>query len=125
MAFAADTARKLGRSKLAELIDAEVGHYQEQAEPLAIAYQEVNDALLANPDLTFAQIKRWLASQYGLKFREVGKVVLRGLGTVYQKACKEGLEARKIQQQRNGGRGRAEPGVGGDSPVPERTHATK
>lgn len=96
MALAADTARKLGRPRLAELLDTEIATYRDGAEPLAVAYGEVENALLGNPDLTLLQIKRWLARTYGLKFSEVAKVY-RGLGTVYKKAQKDGLEMRQAR----------------------------
>jgi hypothetical protein len=98
MALAADTARKLGRLRLAELLETEIANYRDQAEPLAVAYGEVENALLGNPDLTLAQIKRWLAQVYGLKFSEIAKVY-RGLGTVYKKAQKEALELRQARPQ--------------------------
>ena len=99
IAVAADTARKLGRLRLAELLDTEIVNYRERGEPLAIAYQEVADALLCNPDLTFADIKSWLAQLYGLRLGEVGKV-FRRLGDVYRRRRKEALGLRAARKNR-------------------------
>lgn len=99
IALAAATARKLGRTRLAELLDEEIVNYQERAEPVEVAYESVQDALVVNPDLTLAQIKRWLAQTYGLLFNEVEKV-FRRLDKVYTKARKEALELREARPQR-------------------------
>ena len=97
--LAAATARKLGRTRLAELLDEEIDNYRNRGEGLPHIYAEVRDALLYNPaTFTFAQIKRWLAETYGLRFGEVGKV-FRGLGTVYEKGRKEGLEFRHDREE--------------------------
>lgn len=98
LALVAATARKLGRTKLAELLDAEIDNYRNRSEGLADIYSEVQDALFYNPDLTLAQIKRWLGQQYGLRFGEIGKV-FRGLRTVYEKGRKEGLEFRHDREE--------------------------
>jgi hypothetical protein len=94
LARAATTARNLGRTRLAELLDEEIVNYQEKGETLSVAYQEVHDDILANPDLTLAQIKRHLARKYGLLPREVGKSFPR-LVKVYDKARQEGREYQK------------------------------
>lgn len=56
IALAAATARKLGRSKLVELLDTEIINYRDRGEPLAVAYGDVEDALLHNPDLTLDKL---------------------------------------------------------------------
>jgi hypothetical protein len=104
--LAADVARRVGRPRLAELLEAEVVHYREKAEPLAVAYQEVRDALLHNPDLTLVQVKRWLGRMYGVRYGDIDRV-FRGLRTVYKRARKEAVEARKIKQGWDGARGQA------------------
>jgi hypothetical protein len=97
LALAAATARKLGRTRLAELLDEEIDNYQNRGEGLPEIYAEVRAALLYNPDLTLTQIKRWVGHTYGLRFGEVSKV-FRGLRTVYEKGRKEGLEFRHDQE---------------------------
>jgi hypothetical protein len=96
IARAAARARNLGRTRLAELLDEEIVHYQEKRQPISVAYQEVQDAVFDNPDLTLAQIKRRLARTYGLLVREVGKSFPR-LVKVYDKARQEGREFQKHQ----------------------------
>jgi hypothetical protein len=98
LALATATARKLGRTRLAELLDAEINNYRNHGEGLPEIYAEVWDALLYNPELTIAQIKRWLAQTYGLRFSEVGKM-FRGLRTVYEKGRKEGLAFRHDREE--------------------------
>jgi hypothetical protein len=98
IALAAATARKLGRTRLAELLDEEIVNYQERGEPLTVAYDSVQNALLTNPDLTLDQINRWLARDYGLLFKEVEKVFPR-LDKVYKTGRKEGLEFREERQR--------------------------
>jgi hypothetical protein len=98
LALAAATARKLGRVRLAELLDTEIDNYQNRGEGLPEIYAEVRDALLYNPDLTLTQIKRWLAQVHGLHVGEVCKV-FRGLRTVYEKGRKEGMEFRQDREK--------------------------
>lgn len=108
MSHAAAKARKLGRHRLAQLLDEEVRNYQESALTMDHAYQQVEDALTDNPDLTLAQIKQWLAKEYGLLIREVDKS-FRRLRKVYDHARKDALEARQAKRQfvgEGGGRNR-------------------
>lgn len=98
IALAAVAARKLGRTRLAELLDQEIVNYQDRGEPVEVGYDEVCDALMLNPDLTLVQIKRWLAREYGLLLKEVGKVFPR-LDRVYKTARKDALEMRKAHHQ--------------------------
>lgn len=98
LALAAAKARKLGRTRLAELLDEEIDNYRNRGEGLPEIYAEVRNALLYNPDLTLTQIKRWLAQTYGLHVGEVSKV-FRGLRTVYEKGRKEGLEFRLDREE--------------------------
>ena len=114
IALAANVARRVGRLGLAELLDAEVVHYQEDAEPLAVAYQEVRDAVLHNPDLTLAQVKRWLGQMYGMRSGDIERA-FRGVRTVYTKARKEALEVRSSKQRQSGGKGAGGTGVGGQT----------
>src|SRR5262249_51933608 len=85
------------RHRLAELLEAEIVNYREKAEPLAVAYDEVREALVLNPDLTLAQVKRWLAQMYGVPFRKV-EGTYRALRTVYGKARKKALELREARR---------------------------
>lgn len=96
IACAAATARKVGRIRLAELLDEEVANYRDRSQPVSVAYGEVEDALRDNPDLTLAQIWRWLAGLYGLRLGDVGKVFPR-LKRVYEQARTEALESRKMR----------------------------
>ena len=98
LALAADTARKLGRTRLAGLLETEIDNYQNRGEGLPEIYAEVRDALLYRPDLTLTQIKRWLGQTYGLHLNEVSNV-FRGLRTVYEKGRKEGLEFRQEREE--------------------------
>lgn len=98
IAQAASVARRVRRLRLAELLDEEIVHYQEQAEPLTVAYAEVRDAMLHNPDLTFAQVKRWVGQMYGVRYGEIERV-FRGLWTVYEKARKEAKEVRSSKER--------------------------
>jgi hypothetical protein len=109
IALAANVARRVGRLRLVELLDAEIARYRERAEPLALAYQEVRDAVLHNPDLTLAQMKRWLGQMYGVRYGDIEKV-FRGVRTVYTTARKEALEVRACKERRNGGMGSASTG---------------
>ena len=63
------------------------------------AYQQVEDALAENPDLTFAQIKRWLAQHYGLLVSEIDQS-FRRLREVYDQARSEALEDRRAKAER-------------------------
>jgi hypothetical protein len=113
LALAADVARKIGRHRLAELLEAEIVNYREKAEPLAVAYDEVRDALLLNPDLTLAQIKRWLTQMYGVPFGKVERTY-RALRTVYGKAREEALELREARRAWDNGRAEVDvPPTGG------------
>ena len=103
IACAAATARKVGRARLAELLDEEIANYRDRGEPVSVAYGEVENALHDNPDLTLAQIRRWLAGLYGLRLDEVGKV-FRRLRRVYKEARTEALENRKVRQRFEMGR---------------------
>jgi hypothetical protein len=94
MSRAAAKARKVGRNTLANLLDEQVKGYQDSSFTMAHIYQEVEDALLANPSLTFAQIKRWLAMDYGLLVGEVEKS-FRRIRRVYADARSNGLGARQ------------------------------
>lgn len=98
IAVAAAQARKLGRTRLAELLDEEILSYRERGEPVAVAYDSVQNALLTNPDLTLGQIKRWLAREYGLLLKEVSQIFPR-LDRVYKKARKDALEMRQAHHQ--------------------------
>lgn len=70
MEQAASRADTLGRHRLAKLLREEVVAYQEAVGKPEHAYNEIRDALTDNPNLSFAQIKRWLADQYGLLVSE-------------------------------------------------------
>jgi hypothetical protein len=78
------------------LLDEEVRNYQESGMTMAHGYQQVEDALAENPDLTLAQIKRWLAEQYGLLVSEVDQS-FRRLRNVYDQARREALNARQAK----------------------------
>jgi hypothetical protein len=75
-----------------------VGHGIFISSPSSASALEVEAALMLHPDLTLAQIKRWLVQMYGLRLSEVGKV-FRGLGRVYEHARKEALEIRQARQE--------------------------
>jgi hypothetical protein len=98
MSRAAVKARKLARHRLAQLLDEEVKNYQESAFTMAHAYQQVEDALADNPDLTLAQIKRWLAQEFGLLVIEVDQR-FRRLQQVYDHARIEALQARQARSK--------------------------
>jgi hypothetical protein len=65
---------------------------------MAHVYQQVEDALSDNPDLTFTQIKRWLAQDFGLLVREVDEH-FRRLRKVYEAARSEALQARQARSK--------------------------
>lgn len=98
IACATVKARRVGRARLADLLGEAVANYRERGEPVTVAYGEVEDALLDNPDLTLAQVRRWLARLYGLRFGKVEQV-FRRLRRVYEEARREELEARRLRRQ--------------------------
>lgn len=63
---------------------------------LEVAYNQIRDALNDYPDLTFPQIRRWLADQYGLLVSEVC-TNFRRAKKVFQEAKRDAKEARALQ----------------------------
>ena len=98
MQMAAHRAGELGRDRLAELLREEIVNYQQRGLGLAEAYDSIRDALNVETELTFTQIKRWLADQYGLLVSEVC-TTFRRAERVYREARKEAQEARAIKEE--------------------------
>jgi hypothetical protein len=98
MEKAARRADELGRQRLAQLIRQEIVGYQQAGTELENAYNEIRDALTMNPDLTFSQIARWLADQYGLLVSEVA-TSFRRAKKVFQEAKREALEEREMKRK--------------------------
>jgi hypothetical protein len=97
MEKAAKTADDLGRQRLAQLLRKEVAGYQEEAGGASEhAYNEIRDAVTDHPDLTFPQIKRWLADQYGLLVSEVG-ISFRRARKVFDEAKRDAQEYRAMK----------------------------
>ena len=71
MERAARRAEEIGRLRLAELVRKEVADYRGAARPLEAAYSDVQNMIIDNPDLTFAQVERLIADEYGLLIPEV------------------------------------------------------
>lgn len=97
MVKAAKRADELGRDRLAKLLREEVKGYQEASTSLEVAYNQIRDALDDYPDLTFTQIKRWLADQYGLLVCEVC-TSFRRARRVFDEAKRDALEAREMKK---------------------------
>lgn len=95
MEKAARRAEQLGRQRLSQLLREEIIGYQQPGSELEHAYNEIRDALHENPDLTFSQIKRYLADQYGLLVSEVG-TKFRRAKKVFQEAKLEGIQHRQM-----------------------------
>jgi hypothetical protein len=101
MEKAAKRADALGRSRLAEMLREEVVAYLEADGKPEQVYNEIRDALADNSSLTFLQIKRWLAGQYGLLVSEVCKMFRRA-EKVFQEAKRDALEQRALREARLG-----------------------
>jgi uncharacterized membrane-anchored protein YjiN (DUF445 family) len=97
MEKAARKADELGRGRLASLLREEIIGYQQSGSELEHAYNQIRDALNENPDLTFRQIARWLADQYGLLVSEVA-TSFRRAKKVFQEAKREALEEREMKR---------------------------
>jgi transposase len=97
MEKAATRAVELGRDTLAKLLREEIVGYQRPAVKVKEAYQDINDWLTDNPDLTQLQVKRALAAQYGLFVSEVGKW-LRRFKKVFRDSKREAQESRARQE---------------------------
>ena len=91
MERAARRAEEIGRPRLARSIEKEVTDYRDAARPLEAAYDDVRDMLIDDPGLTFAQVKRLVADEYGLLVSEVHRR-LRRLKKVF-------LEAKRAVQK--------------------------
>ncbi len=96
MERAAKKADELGRDVLAKMLRQEIAEYQEATTSLEVAYNQIRDALSDYPDLTFPQIKRWLADQYGLLVSEVC-TSFRRAKAVFQEAKRDALDARALK----------------------------
>lgn len=89
---AAATADNLGRSRLARLLREEIVAYQEAGSVVTDAYASIRAAMAATPSLTLGQLKRWLASEYGLLVSEVC--------TTFKRAEKVFQDAQQYARQR-------------------------
>lgn len=96
MERAATRANELGRDVLAKMLRQEIAEYQEATTSLEVAYNQIRDALNDYPDLTFPQVKRWLADQYGLLASEVC-TSFRRTKAVFHEAQRDAQEARAMK----------------------------
>jgi len=97
MEKAAKRADELGRHQLAKLLRQEIVNYQEATEGLEHAYQNIEDWLALEPDLTLAQVKRSLADLHGLLVSEVC-TKLKRTEKVFRAAKREALEERALRE---------------------------
>jgi hypothetical protein len=97
MEQAAKRAEALGRHRLAQLLREEIVGYQQAPTSLEAAYNDIRDAISANPNLTFPQIKRWLAQEYGLLLSEVCNKFRRA-AKVFQEVKREAQEHRALRE---------------------------
>jgi len=97
MEKAAMRADALGRNRLAHFLREDISAYQQSPMSLEGVYNQVRDALTDCPEATFAQIKRWLANEYGLLVSEVCKKFRRA-EKVFQEAQRDALEERALKQ---------------------------
>ncbi len=99
MEIAAKRADELGRHRLAELLREEIVDYRERSDDCRqMAYQEIQDAVNGNPEITLAQMKRWIADQYGLLVSEVS-TQLKRLKAVFEEAKRDAQEARAMKEK--------------------------
>lgn len=98
MEKAARKADELGRQRLTQLIREEIAGYQRSSIGLKHGYNQIRDALNEHPDLTFSQIKRWLADEYGLLVAEVTTSFKRAR-KVFQEAKREAQEHRAMKER--------------------------
>lgn len=97
MEAAAKRADRIERPKLAKLLRGEIVAYQKAPRSIDIVYGDIEDAMHENPNLTFTQIKRWIARDHGLLPVEVCKYFKRA-EAVYNKAKRQGKEFRAIDE---------------------------
>lgn len=98
MEKAARKADEVGRQGLAQLMREEIAGYQQSSIGLEHGYNQIRDALNEHPDLTFSQIKRWLADEYGLLVSEVTPSFKRAR-KVFQEAKREAQEHRAMKER--------------------------
>lgn len=98
MEKAARRAEELGRQRLAQLLREEIAGYQQSSIGLEHGYDQIRDALNEHPDLTFSQIKRWLADEFGLLVSEVATSFKRAT-KVFQEAKREAQEHRAMKER--------------------------
>lgn len=101
MEKAAATADEIGRSRLACLIRKEIVAYQEAGSVVTEAYASIREAVSTTPNLTFGQLKRWLASEYGLLLLEVCTTFKRA-EMVFQDAQREARQRQRRLRQDQG-----------------------
>lgn len=88
MEAAAKQADKLKRTTLAILLRSEVIVYRNTPRSIDIVYGEIEDAMLESPNLTLAQIKKWIGQNHGILSKDVCKIFKR-TKAVYLKAKKK------------------------------------
>lgn len=101
MEKAAATADDLGRTRLALLLRKEIAAYQGAGSVVTDAYASIRAAVAATPNLTFGQLKRWLASEYGLLVSEVCTTFKRTV-KVFQDAQREARQRQRRLLQGQG-----------------------
>jgi hypothetical protein len=98
MERSARDAEVLGRTRLAELLRAEVAAYRNAGSATEDAYADIREAVRANPHLTLKQLKAWLGSEYCLLPCEVDGV-FRRTGAVFREAKRDSLRRQARHSQ--------------------------